>query len=446
MRRTLKVLLVLVALSALPPAIAVGSATLPPEYQVASVCGYCHDALYTQFQGSLHDRAAVDLVYLYEVRLAQKQTDGLVGPFCLKCHSPAGHLRGETSPPAGEGDGSTLSAQGKAGVTCDFCHTIEGKEKGRIGNGSFVSDPGLVKRGPWGDSLSPGHETAESALHQSSEVCGVCHDVYHPANGLPLEATYTEWKSSDWAEQGVRCQDCHMTRGPGQREPVGGVAATFGPARPALFEMSFVGANTVFGDTGRAERLLQSAATLAVEVKGPASVSAGDALQCVVTVANTGAGHSLPTGLTDLRRMWLEVTAVDGDGQGVPVGKVEYQTVFADEAGNHDHVPVWFAASVHSDRRVPANGQVVETLKFDWPKGVRSDARVRAELKYMSFPQEVADQAGLGVEVPVVMMASAEAPVNVASSIGRLGYGLIGLGVVAAFVGAVVVLRPRRMA
>ncbi len=392
--------------------------SLSPEFQPAEVCGSCHETLYAQFRGSMHAQAAVDPLYLYELRLADEQTEGGLGTFCLKCHSPIGDALGETAPPGGATDGSTLSETAKAGVTCDFCHTVSGRAPGRLGNGSFESDPGLVKRGPYKDSVSPGHDTAYSEFHTTSEFCATCHDVNHPTNGLALEATYTEWAEGEWAKAGVQCQDCHMTPGPGPSAPASGVAATFGPERDAVYEMSFKGPNSVFGDPAAAEELLKSAAELELVIEGAGAegVDPGDAMRALVKVKNVGAGHYLPTGLTDTRRMWLEVSAVANTGGPVELGRVEYRTVFANAQGNHEDVPAWLAASVYSDHRIPPAGIANETIEFAWPEGLSGDARVVAELKYMSFTQELADAAELGTEVPVVVMSQVERGVKTAPS------------------------------
>lgn len=441
--RTAVLLVALAALTSVPGAAWAQDQRLSPDLQFPEACGYCHDALYEQFSGSMHSLAAVDPLYLYEVRLADEQTDGLVGAFCLKCHSPIGDMRGETSPPGGATDGSMLTDIAKTGVTCDFCHTVSGKAEGWPGNSSFESDPGLTKRGPYDDSVSPGHDTAYSEFHTSSDFCGSCHDVDHPLNGLALEATYTEWKESGWAELGIQCQDCHMTPGAGPSEPASGVAATFGPERDRVYEMSFSGANAVFGDRAAAEERLKGAAALELAVEGVGSqgVRPGDPVTALVKVKNVAAGHYLPTGLTDTRRMWLEVKAVTDSGDSVEVGKVEYYTVFADAEGNHDHVPVWFAESVYSDHRIPPLSAVDEVVEFSWPEEIASDAKVVAELKYMSFTQELADKAGLGVEVPVILMTQAESPVKTAGSTLMLVSALVVALVVVAGVGFVLV-RP----
>ena len=438
-------LLAAAAMTVALPGTAGAKQKLSPEFQPPEACGSCHETLYQQFQGSMHSQAAVDRLYLYELRLGDEETDGAVGTVCLRCHSPIGDMLGETAPPTGAADASALSEISKTGVTCDFCHTVSGRAPGPLGNGSFESDPGLTKRGPYKDSVSSGHDTAYSELHTTSEFCGTCHDVNHPANGLALEATYTEWAEGEWAKAGVQCQDCHMTPGPGPSKPEAGVAATFGPQREAVYEMSFRGANAVFGDKTAAEELLKSAATLELAIEGAGSepVNAGDAMRALVTVKNVGAGHYLPTGLTDTRRMWLEVKAVASKGDPVELGRVDYHTVFADAHGNHDDVPVWFAASVYSDHRIPPAGIITETIDFTWPEGLSGDARVVAELKYMSFTQELADSAGLGVEVPVVLMTQVERSVKIAPSKVMMA---IALGVAAVLVIglAVVFLRSGR--
>ena len=58
---------------------------------------------------------------------------------------------------------------------------------------------------------------------------------------------------------------------------------------------------------------LKSAARL--EVRAPASAAPGASLGFEVAVTNVGAGHNLPTSLTELREMWVEVTIRDAGGE-----------------------------------------------------------------------------------------------------------------------------------
>ena len=90
------------------------------------------------------------------------------------------------------------------------------------------------------------------------------------------------------------------------------------------------------------EALLREAATLTIT---PA-VCATDGISFEVHVTNSGAGHHLPTGVTDLREVWLEVQAIDAAGQVVwssgvvgadgtlPDDAVRFGTVLGDAAGN----------------------------------------------------------------------------------------------------------------
>lgn len=439
-----------------------GTASDPaaPEFQSAATCGYCHDQMYAEFSSDMHAQAVADPLYRWEVALANEQTDGEIGPFCLKCHAPIGHMRGEihlrgAGPPPGAVDGDELSGVAREGVICDFCHTVDGKGEGWPGNASFSSKPGLVKRGPLEDAESPGHETAMSDFHESADFCGMCHDAIHPTSGVPLEATFSEWKEGPYAEEGVTCQDCHMTPGPGPSAPPPGRAAIFGPEREAVRLMTFTGGNTVWGDAERARERLQAAAEIEVRVDAPEEVEPGDHVETTVVVRNVGAGHYIPTGLTNVRQMWLELGAegtedAAGTGGGgdalVPLGEVRYGTEFADADGNHDDVHPWFAASIHSDNRIPPRGESVEEFSFEWPEGLEGDGRMVAQLKYMSFSQELADKADLGIEVPVVKMA--EAQVQVVTDQGGwfpLALGIAGAALILAGLAFLVVRRSGRL-
>jgi len=152
-------------------------------------------------------------------------------------------------------DGSNLSEIAKMGVQCDFCHSVSASAG--IGNAQYVLSSNGTKRGPFEDSISPFHESEYSELHTKSEFCGMCHDVFHPVNGLPLETPHTEWKNGPYSKEGVQCQDCHMTPGITHYEANPGTAATGGPNRDHIYTHYTVGGNAfltdVFGDDGHRE-------------------------------------------------------------------------------------------------------------------------------------------------------------------------------------------------
>ena len=61
-----------------------------------------------------------------------------------------------------------------------------------------------------------------------------------------------------------------------------------------------------------------------------------------VTITNVGAGHYLPTGLTEVRQMWLQVVAVDENGKETELGKRVFGTELKDKNGKYP-VELWDA-------------------------------------------------------------------------------------------------------
>ncbi len=364
------------------------------KFEPAEGCG-CHAALYEQWQASMHAKALTDPLYQYKLEEAIKATDGVLGPFCNGCHSPIAVMAGEV---VGT-DTSKVSMQGKQGVGCDLCHQVVGTD-GELGNTSIKVQPDGVKHAQLKDAVSPAHATAYSAFHESAEFCGNCHNVDHPGNGMHLEMTYTEWKNGPYAEQGIVCQDCHMTPGPGVTKPNAGKAAAGGPERPHIYTMTFAGGNVGLGDAERAEERLKAAAEISIDV--PEVVKPGSSAKAVVTVTNVGAGHYLPTGLTEVRQMWLEVEAVDASGKTVATQRHDFGTVLKDAKGNHP-VELWDAVAFHSDDRIPPKGSSIDEVAFTMPDAA---VTVRAALYYRSAPEEMAKKAG--VDIPTTEMAAAE--------------------------------------
>jgi len=229
-----------------------GANPSPTDFQLDSYCRGCHTTLHSQWNTSMHSKAFEDDIYQKTLSLAVTDLGGSNNAdakslqlFCLSCHVPIGKVTGDLPP--------TTTASASA-VSCDFCHTVSGTSG--IGNASFISTPGDVKRGPYFDAISPAHDTTLSTLHTQSEFCGMCHDVYHPTNGLPLEQTYTEWKNGPYAAQNVQCQHCMMG------EMRNTKAASSGPKREVVFAHFFAGGNFVLGNKNESLKRLKSAATV----------------------------------------------------------------------------------------------------------------------------------------------------------------------------------------
>ncbi|MHB1017956.1 MAG: multiheme c-type cytochrome [Coriobacteriia bacterium] len=390
-RARLFVAICMVAL--LVPSVASALPSMPSSlFQSSAGCG-CHAAFVDQWSASMHSKALSDPIYLYELKLGEEATGGALGPFCNACHSPIAVMAGELT----SLDQSRVNPAGAEGVTCDFCHQVSGTDGDVVGDTSTAVTGDGVKLGPVADpQQGTAHEAAYSEFHKTAEFCGNCHDVNHPGNGIPLEATYTEWKNGPYSAEGIVCQDCHMTPGAGVIKPREGKSAAGGPTRDHVYMMTFAGANVGLGDAVRAEERLQSAARLDLDLP---EIAEGGNVAVTTTITNVGAGHYLPTGLTDVRQMWLEVTATDSEGTELLRERRDFGTVLKDAAGKYP-VYLWDAVGFQSDDRIPPRESTSNEYSFPMAEGA---VTVKAALYYRSCSEKIAE--GAGVEIPTTTMA-----------------------------------------
>lgn len=379
-----------------------------------SSCSSCHgqdfdpaDADYiahSTWKGSMMANATRDPLFWAALDVANHDLPG-VGDYCLRCHTPMGWLGGRVSksgpasPLINGENGCKLSGSltdpdndgnDYSGIPCHLCHRSE--ETGPLGQPSMLENANLwiddslqcntpdgqsyfgpCRKGPYnyvaGGAIPPApHGWEHSRYLGSSELCGSCHNVTTPdtsvgalktlilADGtdtgipFPIERTYSEWRSSRYAEplfkDGLEvapsaippltgsdrtCQDCHMRR------------SESALARACVFELpgsrsgdlpvhEFVGANNwiprilrdeyglgrvaAFDRTiGWAEEML-STRSATVEATIESFAGAGNPLVARVRVTNHS-GHKLPTGYSEGRRMWLNVRVTDANGTAI---------------------------------------------------------------------------------------------------------------------------------
>jgi mono/diheme cytochrome c family protein len=406
------------------------------------VCEACHSEIFQQWSGSMHSKAFVDPVWRAATKLFLKdaKTSGeiLEMKACVKCHTPLGFRSYLISSPADDYENlADLPAQG---IFCNWCHNIS--EVKHLGDAGYEVEPGggeddpSTMLGPFKDSSSPFHPTKYSELHTKSEFCGLCHNVSHAANGLPIEQTYSEWKNSPYntgnPETTVNCQDCHMRQRPGipatgktDRPDNPGTACDDGPERDHIWTHYFVGANAIvtklLGSDRHAQMAierLQNAADLELIKNNVYNRNSISHIQ--VKVINSGAGHYLPTGLTQVRQMWLDVSITDGSGKSLlrsgeldkegNFGKATIQ--YYTQLGNEQGEPVLNAAvadRILYDYRIPPKGYVIEKYAFYIPDNALSPITIDVSLKYRSASQALANTL-LGKdapEIPVVVMTHA---------------------------------------
>ena len=158
------------------------------------------------------------------------------------------------------------------------------------------------------------------------------------------------------------------------------------------------------GDSEQAIARLKSAAEM--ELDAPQIVAPGESATVTVTITNVGAGHYLPTGLTEVRQMWLEVTAEAADGTTTTVGERRFGTVLKDKDGNAP-AELWDAVGIESDDRIPPRESATSTYTVTMPAGAEKST-LKAALYYKSVPDELAEKAG--VENPTTEMVAAAQP------------------------------------
>ncbi len=406
----------------------------PDEFFDPGACAACHLDIFNQWKGSMMGNAWRDPVFtaVYKSYLEKSKTDHEKQEtgMCSRCHTPAGYVSDEGARYlTGE-----ISAAGAGGVYCDVCHRA-GRSAG-VGNGAFILEHGKpgTKFGPRDDSVSPFHGTKYSELHTRSELCGMCHDVAHAHNVMPIEDTYSEWRASPYntGDPGTstHCQDCHMRQTPHvaatgitQLPDTPGFAALEGMGakrRSHVWQHWFVGGNAAATEllgnapwAKMAKDRLSKAATVSIG-EPRRKARPGELLRFEVRVDNVGAGHYLPTGLTFVRQMWLHVTARDREGKALyESGSVDaegnidpeaviYKTVLGE--GGKERKPTFFlpaAVQVLSDKRISPRGYSVEPYAFPLPESAQGEIEIEATLRYRSAPQFLINEL-LGEKAPTL--------------------------------------------
>jgi len=389
------------------------------------VCSGCHPQQYEEWTGSVHALAFQDPIYQGELHKGFMAAGHEVTRQCEGCHSPAGVATGEIKGPGLTG----LSPMALAGVSCDICHSISGVTHWQTPthepeNGSFILTPGvdtnegvkLIKRGAVKPSEGCGggfHECIESPLHLQSDLCASCHDVYHYDSHFPLETTYLEWKHGPYAQKGIMCQDCHMV----DTDTFIKTADTFSKPERTQYRHVFSGANYLLsflgeaaakksGDEKLAANMKQKFDMAVAKLKAAADLELspvyrnGTLSEVKVRVKNIRAGHNLPTSLTNIRQMWLEVTARDAGGTMVLTsGGLDNAGTLVPETRNfnsdgmgtdfHFAIDPWVVTAFSRHDTIPPHGYKDAYFGVA-PSKQQGAVTIEARLRYRQADQKVA--------------------------------------------------------
>jgi len=286
----------------------------PQALRDPATCQGCHPAQFAAWSESMHAYASDDPVFIAMNQRGQRETGSALGTFCVNCHAPMAVRDGLTQ------DGTNLATlpASEKGVTCFFCHSAASVDGAHDNPLTLATDGTLF--GPFSDPVaSPPHRAGYSALlddreTSSAAACGSCHDIVN-GHGVALERTFKEWQATVFAvtPHGVSCAGCHMTGSDGPASAVSTKVRRlhdhgFPGVDVALTPFPLLSADSLDHQKAAVQALLDS------ELQS--TVCYDDATQKItVALDNVGAGHDFPSGASQDRRLWANVTAFAGSRQ-----------------------------------------------------------------------------------------------------------------------------------
>ncbi len=380
-------------------------------FAAADACGSCHPVQFEDWKASRHAYAGTDPVMHRMREIAGAE----VGAVCMQCHAPA-QRRLDLLRAAGIGTGGLDLHED--GLSCDACHSIA--EVPPVATAAFLDevDPGGPKYADLPDPVpTSAHASARREWYGTSAACAPCHQ-FDAANGTGLENSFREWESSALAGMGVECQDCHMPTYTGR-------AATAGPVREGLHRHTFVGPDYAYEafrgiDLERQKEDIRDLLENSVSVSlpdFPASVARGASLDFRIAVRNDRTGHSIPSGVSFAREMWIEVVVRDGSGAvirrsgwleangdlvapGVDPDLVRFHSQLFDANGAPTPF-AWEAVSIDESGLLPF--LAVRAAGYSVPVGadVPGPLTVDMALRFRSLPPALVRRLGLERILPI---------------------------------------------
>jgi hypothetical protein len=407
------------------------------DYERPEYCGTsCHVDFLQQWNQAMMSQAYThhwDEIEYFKLAVPHAAKDPKVAGVragCNGCHSPLAFLSGDVPPPRPE-----AKSRANESVSCDVCHTISGFKGETPHNFNFISEPGKTKLGPRDGVVSPAHGTRRADFIQTADFCGTCHNEKDPY-GIWVKSTHLEWKEGPYAKEGVRCQDCHMTRGDG-------LVATLAPRVSDARQHLFHGAH----DPGKVRGTIEVRIHPDIRELEP-----GEGVRFTAALFNQKTGHKFPTGSAEERLVWLHVEAVDAGGNvfhlavdrkgfpgeeytiaantlayqdlgipleipdfegiqrdGVPVGDRIFRLPYLDPQGRMT-IMQWNTASQGPDYRIGPRETKIETFTWTVPdRAVPGNMVVKATLYYQLLPLPLVEFLGVPKEEARVVEVNAHA-------------------------------------
>ncbi len=361
---------------------------------------------------------------------------------CATCHQPMAKAQAEVagSEVAIFEDGfddvnHPLYLVGLDGVSCSLCHQIQAGNLGTEESftGGFEIDtstepPMRVMFGPFEQPFTMPMQNHTGFLPEfgeqtnQAELCATCHlftpyvDAEDTVQGdFPEQTPYLEWENSDYGDQSITCQSCHMPKADG------GVSISLMPGnlspREPFFKHFFVGGNTfvlqMLSDWGAdlnagadqshfdttiartEEQISQRTAQMEIQVLEVKDGKLTAELQIIPLT-----GHKFPSGFPS-RRAWLHVTILDAAGKIVfesgklnPDGSISGNAADLDPSRYEPHYDLVTSpdqVQIYEPVMINSDGEVTYTLMR--AAGYVKDNRLLPKgTDKVDLPEEIAAQ------------------------------------------------------
>ncbi len=389
------------------------------DFESAKKCRTCHTGIYEQWSQSMMSQAYThhwDEIEYFDLAVAHGEVDPFFKPVadgCNGCHTPMAYMNGSL-PPARPAENTMANES----VSCEVCHLTRSAQTDPPFNFSYLITPGSTKYSSRkGGVESPAHKIVQNDFFRTTEFCGNCHNEKNPFD-IWVKSTQLEWKEGPYAAEGVRCQDCHMPKGPYQTAIMG---SKYDDARLHLFH----GAH----DPGKVRGVIELRIQPDIRLAEP-----GETVVFTVALFNQKTGHKFPTGSVEDRLVWLEVEAVDSKGKkyhldvdkkgfegeeytisgdylayqdmgiplrikdfkgvqrdGIPAGNRMFRMPYFDKDGQMT-IMQWNTHKLGTDYRIGPRETKVETFTYMLPWDVApGELVVTARLNYQLLVKPVAD-------------------------------------------------------
>lgn len=327
-----------------------GCAAETPAYGTRSEeCGSCHLREHEAWKSSRLATSTASPVFQALLPRAEAAWGSVARARCVSCHSPG--FGGEPS------------------IGCVSCHSAVGNRGVRDGAMVVRTDAPIATS----RSVSAPHATEVRSYLSSSDLCGTCHSVTGP--GLFVETTPEEARGS-----GKECIACHMPKVDGHADHhFVGLGPAWGSAAPGAAAVA-------------STELLRKALRLEV-------------LSDRVRLGNVGASHSVPSGVTFLRDLHVDVKVTDATGKVFDLPRVIELGARMTRGG------VEVALPTEADRIEPmvlAPGGTLESVIA--PAGAVGPLKIEATLRAHAIRASVMKALGLedrAGEVPELLVTTA---------------------------------------